>query len=79
MYRRRKVELNRIKGALADTGVSNNELAKALGVHPSTVSTWCTNDRQPPLATLYDIAAFLNIDVRDLLAPNKPLPSSHKK
>lgn len=65
---------NRIKAALADANVSNKELAEAINVTRSTVSTWCTNTRQPSLETLYLIADYLRIDVRDLLAPNKNTP-----
>jgi putative transcriptional regulator len=65
------VQYNRIKGALADSAVSNKQLAEALGVTETTVSFWCTNGRQPSLETLFLIADHLKIDVRDLLAPNK--------
>ena len=62
---------NRIKGALADAGVSNKQLAEGINVAEPTVSNWCTNLKQPSLETLYHIADYLQIDVRDLLAPNK--------
>ena len=62
---------NRIKGALADASVPNKQLAEALGVTETTVSFWCTNSRQPSIETLFSIADYLKIDVRDLLAPNK--------
>ncbi len=75
----KKEQFNRIKGALGDQGVTNKELAEALGVTPSTVSTWCTNDKQPSLETLYRIAGYLNIDVRHLLVPNKLSASPTQK
>ncbi len=68
---RKNKQYNRIKGALGDHGVSNMELAEALKISPTTVSNWCTNTKQPGLITLYEIADFLQMDVRDLLVPNK--------
>ena len=63
--------LNRIKSILADKGKTNIWLAEQLGKNKTTVSKWCTNDQQPTLDTLFDIANVLNVDVRDLLVSNK--------
>ncbi|HEY9048337.1 MAG TPA: helix-turn-helix transcriptional regulator [Ohtaekwangia sp.] len=63
--------LNRIKGALADKGKTNLWLAEKLDKDKSTISKWCTNDQQPTLETLFDIADVLGIDVKDLLVSNK--------
>lgn len=65
----KKRVLNRIKGVLADKEKTNLWLAEKLGKNKSTVSKWCTNDQQPTLETLYDIAAALKVDVRELLVP----------
>lgn len=59
--------LNRIKGALADKEKTNIWLAEKLDKNKSTVSKWCTNDQQPTLETLFDIAEILGVDVCDLL------------
>ncbi|MGJ7033417.1 helix-turn-helix transcriptional regulator [Niabella hirudinis] len=59
--------LNRIKGVLADKDKTNLWLAEQLGKNKSTISKWCTNDQQPTLETLFDIAAILKVDVRELL------------
>jgi transcriptional regulator with XRE-family HTH domain len=59
--------LNRIKSALADHNKTNLWLAEALGKNKSTVSKWCTNDQQPTLDTLFDIAEVLGVDVAELL------------
>jgi putative transcriptional regulator len=67
----KKRTLNRIKSVLADKGKTNIWLAEQLGKNKTTISKWCTNDQQPTLDTLFDIADALNIDVRDLLVPNK--------
>ncbi|MFT4018945.1 MAG: helix-turn-helix transcriptional regulator [Agriterribacter sp.] len=59
--------LNRIKGVLADKDKTNLWLAEKLGKNKSTVSKWCTNDQQPTLETLFDIAEALEVDVCELL------------
>lgn len=63
--------LNRIKGVLADKDKTNLWLAEQLQKNKSTVSKWCTNDQQPTLETLFDIAAILEVDVRELLVSTK--------
>lgn len=65
---------NRLKGVLADLGKTNKELAEGIGVLPNTVSSWCTNAKQPSWEKLYAIADFLKIDVRALLVVNKHSP-----
>lgn len=59
--------LNRIKGVLADKDKTNLWLAGKLGKNKSTVSKWCTNDQQPTLETLFDIADLLKVEVSELL------------
>ena len=65
-----KQTLNRIKAVLADKGRTNLWLAEKLQVNKTTVSKWCTNAVQPTMETLHKIANTLEVDVRDLLAPN---------
>ena len=62
---------NRIKAVLAEKGKTNIWLADELGKNKTTVSKWCTNDVQPTMETLFDIADALEVDARDLLAPSK--------
>jgi len=64
-----KGKYNRIKPELAEAGKQNADLATHMGVHPSTVSDWCTNTNQPSIQDLYRIAEYLKIDVRKLLIP----------
>lgn len=66
-----KRHYNRIKAALAEKGVTNKELAEALGIAPQTVSRWCTNDMQPSIEKLFSIAKYLKIDIRELLVATK--------
>lgn len=61
---------NRIKVVLVEEGRTNRWLAEKVGKTEATVSRWCTNEMQPSLETLYEIADMLKIDVRDLLVPN---------
>jgi transcriptional regulator with XRE-family HTH domain len=62
---------NRIKAVLADKDKTAKWLAQEIGRDRSTISRWCTNDVQPPLEVLYQIAELLEVDVRELLVPNK--------
>ncbi|WP_152269398.1 helix-turn-helix transcriptional regulator [Agriterribacter humi] len=66
-----KISYNRIKAVLAERGVANNELAKKIKVSDQTVSAWCTNSKQPSIKTLYEIARYLKIDIRELLVSTK--------
>ena len=67
----KKGNYNRIKAVLADLGITSKELAEGMSYNPVTVSRWCTNDQQPSLSVLTEIADHLKIDVRDLMVPNK--------
>lgn len=67
-----KINYNRIKSVLAERDRTSKELAKFLKVADQTVSRWCTNDAQPSIQTLYLIAKFLNVDIRELLVQTKP-------
>lgn len=60
-------DINRLKVVLADKKRTNKWLAEQLGKGPATVSKWCTNKAQPNLETLIQIAALLEVDVKDLL------------
>lgn len=64
-------DFNRLKVVLAEKKRTNKWLAEQLGKDPATVSKWCTNSAQPGLETLYQIASCLEVDVKDLLVPNK--------
>jgi len=66
-----KLVLNRLKFVLLEKSVRNKELAKALGKTESTVSQWCNNLMQPSLETFYEIANFLDVDMKDLFVSTK--------
>lgn len=65
------VQLNRIKTVLTERGKSNLWLAERLKKNAATVSRWCTNDNQPSVETLYQIALLLDVDIRELLNKTK--------
>jgi transcriptional regulator with XRE-family HTH domain len=73
------VHYNRLKAVLAELGKQNKDLADGIGVLPNTVSTWCTNVKQPSWEKLFAIADFLKIDVRQLLVPNRNSPKKDVK
>lgn len=66
-----KRNLNRIKAVLAEKNKTSRELAHLLGKTETSVSRWCTNDMQPSIETLYEIAKALDVDIRELLVPTK--------
>lgn len=63
--------LNRIKIVLIENGKKNKWLAKELIKSESTISNWCTNESQPSLETLKEVANVLDVDIRELLIPTK--------
>lgn len=66
---------NRIKIVLVEQSKTSKWLAGILGMNESTVSRWCTNNMQPPVDTLSEIARHLNVDIRDLLSSTKKKPN----
>lgn len=66
-----KKPINRIRVVLAEQDRTNKWLAERVGKSRTTVSRWCTNDMQPSLETLREIAEALSVDIRELLVPTK--------
>jgi transcriptional regulator with XRE-family HTH domain len=62
-------KINRLKTVLAELGITQKELAEKLSVTEHTISRICTNDNQPSLKRLRQIALILEVDVRDLIVP----------
>lgn len=65
------IQLNRIKAILIEKNKTNKWLADKLAKNTATVSRWCTNDNQPSLETLYQIAQLLDVDIRELITKTK--------
>ena len=66
-----KKAINRLKVVLAEQGRTNKWLAEKLDKNTATVSRWCTNEMQPSLETLVEIAETFGVDVNDLLISTK--------
>lgn len=66
-----KKAINRIKVVLVEKGRTNIWLAEKIGRNTATVSRWCTNEVQPSLDTLVEIAKVLDVDIKDLLNSTK--------
>jgi DNA-binding XRE family transcriptional regulator len=60
-------QINRLKVVLVEQNKTGKWLAETLGKNEATVSRWCTNEYQPSLETLVEIAKVLKVDVKDLL------------
>ena len=59
---------NRIKAVLVEQEKTSIWLAEQVGRSKGTVSRWCSNQIQPPLDVLFQIAEVLEVDVCELLA-----------
>jgi transcriptional regulator with XRE-family HTH domain len=64
-------EINRLKVVLVEQKRTGKWLAETLGKNEATISRWCTNETQPSLDTLLEIAQTLNVDIKELLVSSK--------
>ena len=62
-------DINRIKVVLVEKKKTSKWLAEQLGKDAATVSKWCTNNAQPSLETLLEVAKVLEVDPRELIVP----------
>ena len=60
-------DLNRLKVVLAEKKRTSKWLAEQLGKDPATISKWCTNNAQPTLENLLQIAKCLEVDINELV------------
>ncbi|MFC7346301.1 helix-turn-helix domain-containing protein [Chryseobacterium zhengzhouense] len=65
------MKINRLKIILAEKSNANKWLAEKLGKSKVTVSRWVTNEIQPPMETLLEIAKLLDIDIKELINSTK--------
>jgi transcriptional regulator with XRE-family HTH domain len=63
--------MNRIKLILKEQGRTQIWLAQKLNMSTVNVSNYCNNKVQPPLDVLNQIAAILDVDIRELLNSTK--------
>ena len=61
------MQYNRIKEVLASKGIKQTWLAEKLGKTYRTVNMYVSNDVQPPIPVLYEIAEILQVEPKDLL------------
>ena len=66
-----KTAINRLKATLAEQSKTNKWLAEKLGKNETTISRWCTNEVQPSMENLVEIAKLLEVDVRELIISTK--------
>ena len=67
----RKKAINSIKAVLAEQTQTNKWLAEQLNKNETTISRWCTNEAQPSMENLVEIAKLLEVDVRELIKSTK--------
>ena len=65
------MELNRLKIVLVEKKRTGKWFAEVLKKNEASISRWCTNESQPSIETLFEIAKVLDIDVKDLLVNSK--------
>ena len=69
------MKINRLKVMLAEKGKTNKWLAEKLGKSDVTVSRWVTNEVQPSMETLLEIAKLLDITLTARgQSAGKPIP-----
>lgn len=66
------MELNRIKEALKENGMTQVALANQLGISKTAVSDLCQNRSQPSLKRLFQIAAIIGCPPHDLIHSVNP-------
>mgnify|MGYP001006306665 CR=1 FL=1 len=65
------MKINRLKVVLVEKSKTNKWLAEQLGKSEVTISRWCTNEIQPSIEILAQIAELLKIDIKELLNSTK--------
>ena len=73
MSNNQQIVMNRIKVTLVEKQKTNRWLAEQMGKSENTISRWCSNKSQPSITQLTAIAKILDIDVRELIVPTKPM------
>ncbi len=63
--------INRLKVVLAEKNLTSKWLAEQLGKNEATISRWCTNDVQPSLTTLVEIANLIKVTPAELINNNE--------
>ena len=70
----------KIKEALELRGMNQSEVARRLGVSPSTVNKWVNGTREPYAGHLLELADMLRVDIDYLYGrTDDPTPPGHDK
>lgn len=56
-----------LRREIEESGKKKNEIARAIGVTPATVSQYCSGKAQPTLATLSRLCKYLDCSADDIL------------
>jgi putative transcriptional regulator len=65
---------NRIKVVMVEKRISREEMAAHLGKDERQVTRYMTNEVQPPIPVLYQIAERCKVEVRELLVSSMEPP-----
>lgn len=77
LYRYVAGRIRSLRTSHAGTGVSQEELAKAIHVTPNTISRWETATYKPDLDDLEKLARFFHVSLLDLL-PDDAQPKDQR-
>lgn len=62
---------SRLRALRKKSGLTQEELAEAIGVHLNTISRWENNSDTPNMIKLHMLAEALNVQESDLISPHK--------
>ena len=63
--------MNHLNELMIERGMSQKEIALIVGVSRPTVSDWVNNKKDPRGQNLQKLAAYLNVDWREIVEPKK--------
>lgn len=58
---------NKLTKAISESGYTQTEIAKKIGVKPQQINCYLHGDKMPALNTLANLCALLNLDANDIL------------
>lgn len=73
-YETKRIFAMRLTNLLSTAHETQVELAKAMDVAPSSVSSWCTGDKMPRMDKIERLANHFNVDMNYLLGKPNVLP-----
>ena len=63
----------RLRDAIKDSGLSQKEIAKRVGIHPSTVSKYAHMEKYPSIDTLAQLCRAIGVSSDKILGLNEGL------